>query len=282
MSIKPRVHIVSFDVPYPANYGGVIDVFNRVKLMSDSGYHVILHCFEYGRGKPQELNEYAEVHYYSRRKSILDLFSNEPFIVKTRENKSLWDKLASTNDPVLLEGLHSAFYLDAQPSKFWLRTHNIEHEYYNGLSSNASFLDRLFFKMEARKLKRYEKQLSKAKGLLCLSDNDLQHFKAINPNSFFLAPNLELQNGHADTPSDGKSILFTGNLSVVENENAAQWLLQNVVSQLNEGHFVFAGNQPSDQLKEQIKNSKSTLIESPSQSEMDKLLADAQVHLLYS
>ena len=28
-----EVHIVSFDVPYPPNYGGVIDVFYKIKTL---------------------------------------------------------------------------------------------------------------------------------------------------------------------------------------------------------------------------------------------------------
>ena len=31
-----HLHIISFDVPYPANYGGVIDVFYRVKALTEA------------------------------------------------------------------------------------------------------------------------------------------------------------------------------------------------------------------------------------------------------
>ena len=74
--------------------------------------------------------------------------------------------LAKTTDHVLLEGLHCAFYLDAQPGKFWVRTHNIEHNYYAGLAQKAKSFKKMFFNLEAVKLQRYESQLKKAKGLL--------------------------------------------------------------------------------------------------------------------
>ena len=51
------IHVVSFDVPYPANYGGVIDVFHRLKALHKNGYKIILHCFEYGRDKQIELDK---------------------------------------------------------------------------------------------------------------------------------------------------------------------------------------------------------------------------------
>jgi len=32
-----HIHIISFDIPFPANYGGVIDVFYKAKALTDSG-----------------------------------------------------------------------------------------------------------------------------------------------------------------------------------------------------------------------------------------------------
>ena len=59
------LHIVSFDIPYPANYGGVIVIFNQIKALQQQGVKVILHCFQYGDRKPQqELERFChEVHY---------------------------------------------------------------------------------------------------------------------------------------------------------------------------------------------------------------------------
>ena len=55
-----KLHIVSFDVPFPPNYGGVIDVFYKIKALHKLGVKIILHTFDYGRGKPTELNNYCE------------------------------------------------------------------------------------------------------------------------------------------------------------------------------------------------------------------------------
>ena len=48
MNIK-HLHIVAFDIPQPANYGGVIDVFYKIKALTNLGVKVHLHCYEYGR-----------------------------------------------------------------------------------------------------------------------------------------------------------------------------------------------------------------------------------------
>ena len=51
-----HLHIISFDIPYPANYGGVIDVYYKAKALSEKGVKVHLHCFQYGR-KPSMVLE---------------------------------------------------------------------------------------------------------------------------------------------------------------------------------------------------------------------------------
>ena len=47
------LHIISFDIPYPANYGGVIVIFNQIKALHEQGVKVILHCYQYGSRTPQ-------------------------------------------------------------------------------------------------------------------------------------------------------------------------------------------------------------------------------------
>ena len=36
-------------MPYPPNYGGVIDVFYKIKSLHAIGIKIILHCFKYGK-----------------------------------------------------------------------------------------------------------------------------------------------------------------------------------------------------------------------------------------
>ena len=56
-----HLHVVAFDVPYPANYGGVIDVFYRIKALVEAGIKVHLHCFQYGRPAAAVLDRCHEV-----------------------------------------------------------------------------------------------------------------------------------------------------------------------------------------------------------------------------
>ena len=73
-----HLHIVSFNVPYPPDYGGIMDVFYKLKALHAEGVKVKLHCFEYGRGPSSELNYYAEeVFYYPRKNSKSFLFNTK-------------------------------------------------------------------------------------------------------------------------------------------------------------------------------------------------------------
>ena len=103
-----KLHIVSFDVPFPTNYGGVIDVFYKLKALHKQGVEIYLHVFEYGRGEQKELLNYCkEVFYYPRNSFIKSFFSRAPFIVKSRGNDLQLDKnrisIISENNHQLLE-----------------------------------------------------------------------------------------------------------------------------------------------------------------------------------
>lgn len=85
-----KLHIVSFDIPYPADYGGVIDVFFKIKALYEAGVKIHLHCFEYHRPPAPELDQYCEkVSYYPRKISSRLLFHKLPYIVISRQSDEL-------------------------------------------------------------------------------------------------------------------------------------------------------------------------------------------------
>ncbi|MDL2222466.1 hypothetical protein LJB98_00015 [Bacteroidales bacterium OttesenSCG-928-M11] len=66
------LHIISFNIPYPPNYGGVIDVFYKLKTLSENGINIILHTYEYGRKQAPELEKYCKKVYYYKRKNRME------------------------------------------------------------------------------------------------------------------------------------------------------------------------------------------------------------------
>jgi len=108
-----HLHIISFNIPYPADYGGVIDVFYKIKYLANCGIKIHLHCFSYGRKDIEALKEYCEeIHVYPRVRNPFYLISKKPFIILSRGNQNLLNNLLLDNYPILFEGFHSCYFLN--------------------------------------------------------------------------------------------------------------------------------------------------------------------------
>jgi hypothetical protein len=279
-----HLHIVSFDVPYPANYGGVIDVYYKVRALHAQGVKVHLHCFEYGRAEALTLESICEkVYYYKRRMSKKYLFNALPFVVVTRCSEKLLENLLRDRHPILFEGLHSCYHLDdeslADRVKI-VRTHNIEHDYYRNLEKvERSLFRKIYFGMEAKKLQRFEKVLAKASSVAAISAADTaalsQRYKNVHHITAF-HPNNKV------TSLEGRSefCLYHGNLEVGENNEAALYLVNEVFSRMTVP-LVIAGRKPSAELIEAVAGkSHITLKANINTKEIESLVQDAQINVL--
>ena len=278
-----HLHVIAFDVPYPANYGGVIDVFYRVKALIEAGVKVHLHCFEYGRGEQEILKRCHEVKYYKRDISFAKQLSLTPFIVNTRRSEALVQDLLKDDYPILCEGLHTtAVLLDKRlkDRKIYVRAHNVEHDYYRGLGDTERCgWKRFFYYVEAWKLRRYEPVLKRAAGIFAISKQDMDYFSERYQN-VTLVPGFNASDSVCSETGRGAYVLYHGNLSVRENEDAAKWLIENVFSELDLA-CVVSGLNPSDKLKKLAdRYSNVTLVANPDDAEMIDLLRQAQVNIL--
>ena len=282
-----HLHIVSFDVPYPADYGGVVDVFCKVKALHESGVQVHLHCFEYGRGEQPELEKYcAEVHYYSRQEGHKGFSLQFPYIVASRNDEQLWKRLNADDHPILFEGVHCTYGLTngaISKKNIAIRLHNTEFEYYKQLGKwETSLVRKAYMQHESRLLKRYEEKL-KDYCILSLSQDDCASYVKL-----FKASNIQYL--PAFIPNDivtgktgkGNFILYHGNLSVAENEKTAAWLLEKIFRDLDIP-LVIAGKNPSDKLVElSHKWPHTCIVANPTEAELNDLIQKAQLHILPS
>ncbi|MBN2774502.1 MAG: hypothetical protein JXR31_09665, partial [Prolixibacteraceae bacterium] len=251
MMQENKLHIVSFDVPYPPDYGGVIDVFYKLRGLSEVGIKIYLHCYQYGRNKSPELEKFCEkVFYYPRKTGIKYAFSKKPYIVAGRKHPELLKNILQLKAPVLFEGLHSCFFIDHPELKNYrkiLRAHNIEHDYYSQLTnSESSFFKRTYFKKEAIKLKRYERVIQHAESVISISPSDQEYFQNIHPSAKFV-PAFHEFDSVCSLPGKGDYFLFHGNLSVPENIKSVHYLLDEVFKGLKI-KLVIAGKNPSRSL----------------------------------
>ncbi|NQX98822.1 MAG: hypothetical protein HRT73_13230 [Flavobacteriales bacterium] len=83
-------------------------------------------------------------------------------------------------------------------------------------------------------------------------------------------------------PKKGNYVLYHGNLSVIENNNAAKFIVENLFNDLNIP-LKIAGLNPPKSLIRLIKTyTNIELIQNPNDAEMLQLIANAQINLLYT
>lgn len=281
-----HLHVISFDVPYPANYGGVIDIYYKLVALSEAGVKVHLHCYQYGRAESAMLKGVCHsVTYYRRKVFKNPIYNTKPYIVASRNSTALIENLLKDNHPILFEGLHSTYYLaDRRLKKRYkvVRTHNIEHHYYRHLEKveNNRF-KRFFFKKESERLKKYESVLKHADCIAAISPNDHNYLNKKYGKAILLSP-FHVNSSTSVNTGRGDFILYHGNLSVGENNEAALYLLRNV---LNDPTYpvVIAGNDPSQELRDKVATMDHVTIQSGITSEeINHLISDAHINILYT
>jgi Glycosyl transferases group 1 len=283
-----HLHIVCLDVPYPVDYGGVFDLFHKIRLLHTAGIRIHLHCFEYGRGHQPVLDDYCvEVNYYTRHEGHKGFSHKLPYIVCSRSNGQLLDRLLQDDYPILLEGIHCTYLLNDERfsgRRIVLRLHNVEYQYYRRLyHTEKSIWKKMYYLHESNLLRSYERRIATKVKILTVSAKDSQlyrdEFGAADVG--MLPVFLPYEEVHT-REGTGCFCLYHGNLSVAENEEAVIWLLKKVFHTL-ELPLIVSGKQPSSHLAKIIEQYPHTcLIADPSEEELQDLIAKAQVHILPS
>lgn len=284
-----HLHIVCLDVPWPADYGGAIDMLYRIKALQKEGIKIHLHYFLYNeRGNPNELNQFCEsIHIYQRKKVQKGFSFRLPYIVSSRINPSLIENLNRDDHPILLEGVHCTGILAALKTdnrKIVIRLHNDESEYYRQLvRSEKSWFKKIYFLNESRLLKKYQYSLPKTLPYACITTADAMLFKErYGLKKVFFLPAFTPYEQVKGIEGQGSFCLYHGNLSVPENEKAATWLLEKVFSKIKVP-FVIAGKNPSKRLETLAHLYMHTcIVSNPSDTEINDLVQKAHINILPS
>jgi hypothetical protein len=281
-----KLHLIAFNIPYPADNGGLIDVFCKIKALKEAGLAIVLHCYEYGREHTPELESYCEkVYYYKRNTGKSLLFKSIPYIVAGRKSPELLERLKDDKYPILFEGLHCCGLLDHPDLKDRIklvRTHNVEHDYYRGLASAESNLfKRYYFSNEANKLEQFESVLKQADAILSISAADTVYFSKKYPevpvtqvSAFHLNEGVNIKPGGSDFA------LYHGSLEVAENNYAALKLVKEVFNTLPY-KLVIAGKNPSKELREACDASENVCLKyKVTTPEIQELVSRAHINIL--
>lgn len=279
------LHIVSFTVPFPANYGGAIDVFYKLKALYEQGVEITLHCFQYDRKEAPELLKYCkQVHYYQRKKSLSLFFNTQPYIVATRRSDDLITNLLKNNEPILLEGVHSCGIIGDvrfNNRKIIIRSHNIEHHYYEHLAlSERNWFKKIYFVTESKKLKKFEAvNFPLATEIWGISDKDTVYLqknyrKGIKVSAFHQFSELKI-----DLSSEPYAF-YHGNLAIGENIQAAMYLIDDIFSKTTHKLIIAGNNPPKELINLCSQYSNIELMANISSDEIFSLLGKAQMNVL--
>lgn len=286
--MEKHLHIVSFNVPYPADYGGAIDVFYRIKALAENGVKVHLHCFEYGRGQQPELNHYCQsVQYYERFTGHKGISNTVPYIVASRKNELLLQHLLEDDHPILLEGVHCTSLLfdkRFEHRNCRVRLHNVEYKYYYDLRcSTSSLVKKTYYWMESRLLKNYERRIASRAAFMGITAADGALYRSeLGCHNISLLPLFIPEWNVQCLEGMGSYCLYHGDLSVCANEKAALWLINTIFSHL-QVPLVIAGKHPSEKLYAAAReNGHTCIVADPSDKEIQDMIMKAHINVLPS
>ncbi len=280
------LHIVALNIPFPPDFGGMIDSFHRIRSLNEAGAEINLHCFEYGRKHSSELEKLCKsVNYYQRDTTFFRHLSLKPYTVVSRNSEKLLENLSGDNYPILFDGLHTTFWM-CHPAlsgkRKYVRVHNIEHLYYETLSRferNPAL--KLFYNIESFKLRHYEKALKEADALITILGADQEYFERRFSNSE-LIPAFHPFDKVDSQEGTGDYIIFHGDLSVSENIFVAEYLIAKIFSALPY-KCVIAGKNPPARLGKMASDFKNiSIVPNPDNLQMSELIRNAQINLLFS
>jgi len=281
-----KLHIISLDIPSPPDYGGVIDIFYKLKSLHTIGVEITLHCFEYGDRKPStELQQYCtKVYYYKRLIGIRGLHPSLPYIISSRRDPALLTNLLKDDAPVLFEGVHCLYYAMDEAlagRKKILRAHNVESDYYRSLATHAgSVLKQLYYSFESNRLSFFEKSMHQyVDVILSISESDYRYFTQTYPSvKHFFIPAFHANEEVDIQVGSGHYCLYHGNLSVAENVRSARYLAETIFKHVD-SKLIIAGKDP-DETVIALQNDHIKVIPNPDTQTLVTLIREAHIHVL--
>lgn len=248
------LHYICMDVPFPPNYGGIIDVFYKLKAFHQLGVKIYLHVYGFDANGLEQLKDFAEeVFYYPIKKNPFYFLSKKPFSVKSRNGRILLKNIKKIKAPIFFESLKTTDLIASDQLKEfskYLRLHNIEQNYFDGLAqSEKDRVKHLMYSLEAKKYIKYEQIISKFNQVFTLSLSE-QNYIQTNYQKGKFVPVFHGNDSFPDLEPFGKYVLYHGDLRAADNCKAVEYLID--VFRESEYPLVIASSIKEDWVKSKI------------------------------
>ncbi len=286
--INQSLHIISFDNPFPPGYGGVIDVFYKIKALHSIGVEVHLHCFvDEVPADYSVLKEHtAAVFFYVRKNKFWSYFQVKPFSVHSRFSKEMINRLYQDNFPILFEGLQTTSMLkhfNNKSRKLFLRLHNNEEKYYSGISkSEKNIFKKGIYWLESKKYKHFQKSVfNQFEKVFTLSETENNEINLFSKNSVYV-PVFHGNNNMKSFSKKGEIALYHGDLRISDNKKAVDFLIL-VFKELPEYKFIIASKSGRREVENKTKNTVNiSFVETKDHVVLNELFEQTHLHVLFS
>ncbi|MDI1316516.1 hypothetical protein [Flavobacterium sp.] len=283
---KKELHIVSFENPFPPDFGGVIDVYYKVKALHSLGFTIYLHCYYEDRCEvSSSLKAITEkVYLYKKNKNPFFVFSKYPLPVVCRFDKSLIENIKKHDAPILFEGLHSTMILRKAEldNKKYLRLHNIESNFYFGMSkSETNLVKKIVYYFVAQKYLDYQKTIADFDCTFALSRYEFDEAKKITKSCVYV-PVFHGNESSKELSEFGNYAFYHGDLRLSDNKRAALFLIE-VFREIPDYNLIIASSNGKDLIEAKSKTlSNVKFVEIESENHLDELFANAHINTMLS
>jgi len=224
-----------------------------------------------------------QVFYYERNSSLINALFKTPYIVKSRSNEELINNLKRIKGPILFEGLHTTSPLineNFKDRKVFVRAHNIEHLYYDGLAKSEKRIEKkIFFKTEAKKLRVYERILNKVDTILTISPSEHDYFRNRFKGKAVYIPVFHPNKKVKKRSKKGDFALYHGDLRVADNIKSAQFLID--IFKPIDCELVIASSFINQIIINEISNHENMrFVQIENQNQLQDLFAKAHINVL--
>jgi hypothetical protein len=287
MEQNNKIQLISFDNPYPPNFGGVIDVFFKIQALHAIGYEIYLHCFV--KEIPKEYTELekitSQVFFYKIKQNPIYLFASTPFSILSRNDKMLLKNMEELKHPILYEGLKTTFSFDSASIKDipkFLRLHNIEEDYFNGIAkSETKLTKKLLYYFEAKKFKQYKFIFEKCSGIFTLSVNDTSKMQLLNKKTKF----IPVFHGNTSIPNlseFGDYAFYHGDLTSSDNRKSVLFLIS-IFKEIKSKKLIISSSSNQEFVNKAIGNAKNIeFVYLKNHSHLLDLFSKAHINICWS
>lgn len=282
---EKKLHIISFDNPFPPDFGGVIDVFYKIKALHDIGFQIYLHCFYEDRKQlSNELRAITkEVYFYKKNKNPFFLFSKFPFPVVCRFRNELISNINKVNAPILFEGLHTTMIMNKTKleNKKYLRLHNIESNFYAGMSTNeTNYFKKIAYYFTSKKYVDYQKNISHFDHVFTLSKYENELVKAYTSKVSYIP--VFHGNQTNELSEYGSYALYHGDLRLADNIKAAKFVID-VFKKIPDYKLIIASSNGRTRIEKAIKGQDNiSFVKLNSESQLFHLFQNAHINVMLS